>query len=1068
MLENQQHENINDLDEHFALNLMPDDELENSCSPIWMYNIGEAFADISATGQLPDGYATSVGYGHRFRNSEFLPLFTHYPIIIYLLILGIIITLAGIATAMMITANRNIRKAKAERRWRLKLADESVTKIIKKLDDINLTEPLENFKQLSLKFQHAVENATPLPLHGNMITRANEDFGSYKNDIAELLEIFSDCNAYLLHFLDSWRYYDTNATKFAKHVDTMESRYALESVRNVRTDFSNVVYKVIQQNRAFYHYHQGIHRSSAEMRSEQVFEKEETNLDLILENVKKKLGKIGKRLQEHSIRMKEAKENLRDAPKGAGYIEFADTLLGFGNFICIIILLIVFLSLLSMPLWYWGRFYCCKCEFVASVLPLTTTAVIFTFYLPFVLVIVYYFLYGMVARDGICGGKRPQALHRSNIIDDCLNGTAIFETDASAEYRIETGNIEAVLSELENLPHRMKRRSTPINGNRTSKFEIFHINKTIIQDIYVEMLKVSVYAPKNIEPFATLWQAHRLSGNRALRGLNCTHAIGNTMVVSLHGQIANEMDKLYRMTWRIESLLQDLPHRPQDRTSDSNTNFSSVFDLSRNLRRIFNKEREQLDRSVYRTSHSNVGSCKTVALLYKTLATVGCDCLVPSMNLYWFGALVAVCLISLLLPLLLCQEEMIRRKRSDSVHFAYIDPDGRRHSQTRSSSRPGTSHSTHNSYTPYSTRTGTPQSSKQEGSPHSLRHYSQHDMRNSSPYFERRSTLYSDHVDTPYASHTNTPYSTRATTPFSSHPETPYNSHPVSPHTSQCATPAPSRRGSSHSSYYGTPDINKNASPETSHSTRDKSIERTPTRGTSLALKLPPDNESFLSDYKRFGVEDPFVQQFTERLSRRDMLPRRQQRKQQYPSEAQHDLRDYSKYESFPESSTNGEGKLLRTLRPNKLHIEPRSVWKNAAFRYPGLASSDISANQPTRMPTSISKVIEQRAKSRSKHMSTQLIPQEEANVTILNEPTTSRANAQLQFPPGKIGIVVCPCGCGKPSKIYGTREDIERIRKAGHVCIAKRSAQLRNKHLRPLASVVQLEEADEGDEDMA
>ncbi|XP_004534478.1 uncharacterized protein LOC101451657 isoform X3 [Ceratitis capitata] len=938
MLENQQHENINDLDEHFALNLMPDDELENSCSPIWMYNIGEAFADISATGQLPDGYATSVGYGHRFRNSEFLPLFTHYPIIIYLLILGIIITLAGlafaiyrfragtplyrymncemsdelskwfcicyvlvviicviliIATAMMITANRNIRKAKAERRWRLKLADESVTKIIKKLDDINLTEPLENFKQLSLKFQHAVENATPLPLHGNMITRANEDFGSYKNDIAELLEIFSDCNAYLLHFLDSWRYYDTNATKFAKHVDTMESRYALESVRNVRTDFSNVVYKVIQQNRAFYHYHQGIHRSSAEMRSEQVFEKEETNLDLILENVKKKLGKIGKRLQEHSIRMKEAKENLRDAPKGAGYIEFADTLLGFGNFICIIILLIVFLSLLSMPLWYWGRFYCCKCEFVASVLPLTTTAVIFTFYLPFVLVIVYYFLYGMVARDGICGGKRPQALHRSNIIDDCLNGTAIFETDASAEYRIETGNIEAVLSELENLPHRMKRRSTPINGNRTSKFEIFHINKTIIQDIYVEMLKVSVYAPKNIEPFATLWQAHRLSGNRALRGLNCTHAIGNTMVVSLHGQIANEMDKLYRMTWRIESLLQDLPHRPQDRTSDSNTNFSSVFDLSRNLRRIFNKEREQLDRSVYRTSHSNVGSCKTVALLYKTLATVGCDCLVPSMNLYWFGALVAVCLISLLLPLLLCQEEMIRRKRSDSVHFAYIDPDGRRHSQTRSSSRP-------------------------------------------------------------------------------------------------------------------------------------------------------------------------------ERLSRRDMLPRRQQRKQQYPSEAQHDLRDYSKYESFPESSTNGEGKLLRTLRPNKLHIEPRSVWKNAAFRYPGLASSDISANQPTRMPTSISKVIEQRAKSRSKHMSTQLIPQEEANVTILNEPTTSRANAQLQFPPGKIGIVVCPCGCGKPSKIYGTREDIERIRKAGHVCIAKRSAQLRNKHLRPLASVVQLEEADEGDEDMA
>ncbi|CAD6997508.1 unnamed protein product [Ceratitis capitata] len=832
-----------------------------------------------------------------------------------------------------------------------------------------------------------------------MITRANEDFGSYKNDIAELLEIFSDCNAYLLHFLDSWRYYDTNATKFAKHVDTLESRYALESVRNVRTDFSNVVYKVIQQNRAFYHYHQGIHRSSAEIRSEQVFEKEETNLDLILENVKKKLGKIGKRLQEHSIRMKEAKENLRDAPKGAGYIEFADTLLGFGNFICIIILL---------------------------------------------------------------------ALHRSNIIDDCLNGTAIFETDASDEYRIETGNIEAVLSELENLPHRMKRRSELINGNRTSKFEIFHINKTIIQDIYVEMLKVSVYAPKNIEPFATLWQAHRLSGNRALRGLNCTHAIGNTMVVSLHGQIANEMDKLYRMTWRIESLLQDLPHRPQDRTSNANTNFSSVFDFSRNLRRIFNKEREQLDRSVYRTSHSNVGSCKTVALLYKTLATVGCDCLVPSMNLYWFGALVAVCLISLLLPLLLCQEEMIRRKRSDSVHFAYIDPDGRRHSQTRSSSRPGTSHSTHNSYTPNSTRTGTPQSSKREGSPHSLRHYSQHDMRNSSPYFERRSTLYSDHVDTPYASHTNTPYSTRATTPFSSHPETPYNSHPVSPHTSQCAIPAPSRRGASHSNYYGTPDINKNASPETPHSTYDKSIERTPTRGTSLALKLPPDNESFLSDYKRFGVEDPFVQQFTERLSRRDMLPRRQQRKQQYPSEAQHDLRDYSKYESFPESSTNGEGKLLRTLRPNKLHIEPRSVWKNAAFRYPGLASSDISANQPTRMPTSISKVIEQRAKNRSKHMSTQLIPQEEANVTILNEPTTSRANAQLQFPPGKIGIVVCPCGCGKPSKIYGTREDIERIRKAGHVCIAKRSAQLRNKHLRPLASVVQLEEADEGDEDVA
>lgn len=36
----------------------------------------------------------------------------------------------------------------------------------------------------------------------------------------------------------------------------------------------------------------------------------------------------------------------------------------------------------------------------------STAAFIFVFYVIFVLAIMYYFLHGMVAMDGICGGKR--------------------------------------------------------------------------------------------------------------------------------------------------------------------------------------------------------------------------------------------------------------------------------------------------------------------------------------------------------------------------------------------------------------------------------------------------------------------------------------------------------------------------------------------------------------------------------------------------------------------------------------------------------------------------------------
>nr|XP_036215910.1 uncharacterized protein LOC106621898 isoform X3 [Bactrocera oleae] len=936
----------------------------SSCSPGWMYSIGDAFVGLSAADELTDGYATSVGYGERFRNADFLPLLSYYPLLVYLLILGISVTICGIvyaiyrwrvgtplyrylnneiskelsmwfcmcyvlivitcvfllfSIAIMLTANKNIRKTKEDRAWRLRLADESINDIISNMDNVNFARPLENVNQISAKFQRAIEKKAQPFLGESFRSVNNLDFGNYKNDINELLQTFAHCNAYMLHFLDSWRYYDTNATRFARIVNTMESRKALQSVRRVREDFANVVYKVMQQNRAFYSYYRELVTLSDDMLSQHVKNNDKSlefanAFDTILRNVETKLAALGTSLQQSANKMYELKENLRDVSKGAGYIEFSDTLITFGYFVSILVMLIVFLALLFMPLWYLGSLYCRKCKLIGSILPLTTAAFIFVFYLVFVLAIMYYFLHGMVAKDGICDEKRILDAARSDIIDDCISNSVMFENDnhTSVESIYDTGTsgIEAALREIENLPKRVK-RATATEPSSTEDFERFRINKTIVQDIYVEMLKVSVYAPKNIEPFALIWHANRLSKNTALQELNCTHAIGNTMALSLHGQVASEMDKLYRTTWRVEALLQDLPTQLKA-NSDDTGDFNGITELSKNLRTIFNAGKEQLRRSISHAASAKLADCKPVAQLYKSLKAPACECLVPSMNLFWFGAFVAICLLLLLLALILCLEEMIRRSallnrksrsRLNSTSMSQLNQRGRGISRTRSSSRP-------------------------------------------------------------------------------------------------------------------------------------------------------------------------------ERLSRRDMLPRHLQRQssqqRHQPSQGQRDMKDNFTFESYPELPPKVQQTRSHERKSDK-RKEPRNVWKNEAFRYPGAGGSDISTMLQFRGPRSISKTLEQRGRSQPSertanvhHREPTLIAQRSTNDTLAEGPTSSGAKPKIKLPPGKVGIVVCPCGCGKPSKIYGTKQDIERIRKAGKVCIAKRGQQLKDKRLRPLASVVELKGTEEFNEDVA
>ncbi|XP_011181096.2 uncharacterized protein LOC105211396 isoform X1 [Zeugodacus cucurbitae] len=1071
---------------------------QNSCSPVWMYSIGEAFVGLSAADELPEGYATSVGYGERFRNAEFLPLFSYYPLLIYLLILGVLVTICGIvytvyrwrvgtplyrylhneiskelnmwfcmcyvlvvitcvfllfSIAIMLTANKNIQKAKEERAWRLRLADESINEIISNIDNVNFASPLKQLNQLSTNFQRAIEKKALPYLDESFRSVNNLDLVNYKSDVNELLETFAHSNAYMLHFLDSWRYYDTNATKFARIVDTMESRKALQSVRRVREDFANVVYKVVQQNRAFYNYHRQLATLSDELVAKHV-SKNVKNLqfadafDKNLKNVEIKLRALGTRLQERANKIYELKENLREVAAGAGYIEFSDALANFGYFVSVVMLLIVLIALLFMPLWYIGsRYKCRKCKWIGSILPLTTAAFIFVFYLVFVLAIMYYFLHGMVAKDGICDGKRLPDTARTDIIEDCISNTVLYRNDnhtsTESDYDIGTRDIEAALRQIENLPKRVK-RATATTPSPTDDFAKFRINKTIIQDIYVEMLKVAVYAPKNIEPFGLIWHANRLSKNKALQALNCTHAIGHTMAVSLHGQVASEMDKLYRTTWRVEALLQDLPTQLRA-NRDGTDDLDGITELAKNLRTIFNAGKEQLSRGIANSERAKLADCEPVAQLYKALKVPACECLVPSMNLFWFGAFVAICLLLLLLALILCLEEMIRRSsllnrksrhRLNSKSLSQMSQRDRGVSRTRSTSRPGTAHSTSN--TPYSTRNNTPYSTR-AGTPHSTR------------------------PSSPYSNRLDTPYSTRATTPYTSNPDTPYTSRTNSPHGRRRDTPH-SGHASPHTSNAGTP-----------HSTRARSNERTPTRGTSLALKHPPENAPLFVDYQRYGLEDPFVEQFTERLSRRDMLPRHLQRKQQHPSPGERDMKDNFTFESYPIMPPKVQRSRSRERKPEK-RKEPRNVWKNEAFRYPGPAGSYLSTIQPFGGPRSASQTLEQRARSQPRertakehthHREPKLIAQASTNETLGEKPTTSGAKPKIKLPPGKVGVVVCPCGCGKPSKIYGTKQDIERIRKAGRVCIAKRGEQLRDKRLKPLASVVELKGNEEGNEDM-
>uniref|UniRef100_A0A0A1XBD3 Adenosine 3'-phospho 5'-phosphosulfate transporter 1 n=1 Tax=Zeugodacus cucurbitae TaxID=28588 RepID=A0A0A1XBD3_ZEUCU len=219
----------------------------SSCSPVWMYSIGEAFVGLSTADELPEGYATSVGYGERFRNAEFLPLFSYYPLLIYLLILGVLVTICGIvytvyrwrvgtplyrylhneiskelnmwfcmcyvlvvitcvfllfSIAIMLTANKNIQKAKEERAWRLRLADESINEIISNIDNVNFASPLKQLNQLSTNFQRAIEIKALPYLDESFRSVNNLDLVNYKSDVNELLETFAHSNAYMLHFLD--------------------------------------------------------------------------------------------------------------------------------------------------------------------------------------------------------------------------------------------------------------------------------------------------------------------------------------------------------------------------------------------------------------------------------------------------------------------------------------------------------------------------------------------------------------------------------------------------------------------------------------------------------------------------------------------------------------------------------------------------------------------------------------------------------------------------------------------------------------------------------------------------
>ena len=58
----------------------------------------------------------------------------------------------------MLTANKNIRKTKEERAWRLRLDDERINDIISNMDNVNFARPLENVNQISAKFQRAIES----------------------------------------------------------------------------------------------------------------------------------------------------------------------------------------------------------------------------------------------------------------------------------------------------------------------------------------------------------------------------------------------------------------------------------------------------------------------------------------------------------------------------------------------------------------------------------------------------------------------------------------------------------------------------------------------------------------------------------------------------------------------------------------------------------------------------------------------------------------------------------------------------------------------------------------------
>ncbi|XP_067625175.1 uncharacterized protein [Eurosta solidaginis] len=1042
---------------------------EVSCTPLWMYKIGDAMSDLLSTDQLPIGYATSVGYGERFRDHEFLPLFSCYPFVPFLIALGCFITLGGItfalyrwrtgtrlhhylnckiskdklkyfyvnyilvviicigltfAITMMLIAHNNISEEKKENALNFELADRNIEKIINNKEYTNFGDPLNNFKQISEKLLRAIEMKVEPNLRETSQKTDLQDFMMYRDDIKDLLNTFDHANRYMLHFLDSWRYYDTNATKFAKAVATMDSHRALRALQQVRMEFANVVYKVIQQNRAFYNYYQQLESLAKDDSAKYAPEYNKklllTNtLNIHMKNVEDRLERLGNKLQDGTIEMKETKENFQKAADDVGYIEFPATLLGFGYFISASMLLIVFLSLSFMPLWVSAK-YSYRIAFFRGILPLIILALIFAFYLIFVLAIMYYFLYGMVAKDGICEEKGAITSARSNLIDDCLNKSNTFDANIHSHYYKDMTEIEKVLKEIENIS---KRRvigyatSQPLND-----FETYRVNKTIIQDIYVEMLKVSVYAPKNIEGFGLIWNSNRLSTNKILQQLNCTHAIGNTMATSLHGQVAHEMDKLYRTTWRIEAMLQDLPKQLNENSRNVPKNPSAATNITDDLQTIFNADKEELQASLYNARNALFEDCKDLAQVFKSLTMRSCKCLMRSLNLFWSGAVVSVFILLLLLVLLIWLVEMLRRS------YTPIGKSSRRRNasktrekfRTRSTSRPSSIAHSSRTNTSYSTRDGTPIST-------------------------RRNTPYSTRANTPQTSRSrNTAQSSRPDTPYSSHRVTPYSSERSTTHISHTQADA---------SYFS-----KQVTPR-SISTR--SSERTPTRGTGLAQKLPPIFDPYFNDYIGGSVhQDYLADRFTERLSRRDVLPRYQQRKLHYPCLGHRD----KTYETYPELPSIAHQTQQPTLnasvkQTHESSYEPKSMRKKNTFRYPGFAGSDFSTIHPGDIPRSISKVIERRGRS---------LPNEthERNANDDKQPSSSGLNAEVPpLQPGKVGIILCPCGCGKPSKIYGTKDDIERIRKAGRICIAKRGEHLRNKHLKSFTSVMQLR-SDDPDED--